>query len=500
MNFKKNAVSSVKKPLFSGHGNDYMVQAPKKSVSLFTLVLVIVCTFVLAFLLFRNYDSITNFFSARIESTTGFQIGQAISLSGILKANGDLISYSHTLTLSDTTVVGIKSRTLDLSLYTGNIDIQGTVEKELNSIYIIEVSVVSGSLASTGSSQQVLLGSGSGIYISQAGIYLPAEFGTKYVLLNQGENGVLRVQNIITNQILVIGYFACRKTDPNKDCAQLQKNIGPSAEKVVPISYENKLYKLEGVSSWFFTNGNYYGYFINDVPEQEAIDLANAFILPNQSYVTNVLLSKIQSLCTDGNTSLTQVTTSSLGMDLNGLIINIQGPTSDGSATCKVFIDPSQALGGTKISYVSSTPTVASGTDTPPLPNVPPTTTTPTATIDTSVKQFPINLEKAITFTSNRGYSLVFPSSNIAYESITTDEDLGLPGVRCSSQMNVTKFSDKATMSDSPKVRVFACTIKGTLSDVGNSILQKTSINGIQFLIQIMDPAWAEFAANIQIN
>jgi len=60
------------------------------------------------------------------------------------------------------------------------------------------------------------------------------------------------------------------------------------------------------------------------VPEQEVIDVTNAFILPNENYVQNNLLSKLQTLCTDGTTSLMQITTSALGMDLNGLIINIQ--------------------------------------------------------------------------------------------------------------------------------------------------------------------------------
>jgi len=60
------------------------------------------------------------------------------------------------------------------------------------------------------------------------------------------------------------------------------------------------------------------------VPEQEVIDVANALIFPNEYYIQNTLLSKIQSLCTDGSTSLTQVTTHSLGMDLNGLIITLQ--------------------------------------------------------------------------------------------------------------------------------------------------------------------------------
>jgi hypothetical protein len=34
---------------------------------------------------------------------------------------------------------------------------------------------------------------------------------------------------------------------------------------------------------------------------------------------------------------------------------------------------------------------------------------------DVDVQQFPINLEKSLTFTSRRGHTFVFPSSNIAY-------------------------------------------------------------------------------------
>ncbi|HMS90977.1 MAG TPA: hypothetical protein PKC87_02060 [Candidatus Absconditabacterales bacterium] len=496
MNFKNNMVSSsTKPPLFPGYKNEYIAKQPKRSISLFALFIVIVCTFIVAFLLFKNFDRMSSWFTSSIEVNTGFSIGETVSLSGLLQTDGDLISYSHTLTLDDTRVVGLKSRTLDLGIYTGTVDIQGTIEKELNDMFIIEVIAISGSLLNTGTTGQSL-GSGSGLYMPQAGIYLPSEFGQKYTLLNQGENGVLKVQNIFTDQIISISYFACKKTDPNKNCSQLQQNIGTSAEKTVSTSRADKLYKLEGVTSWFFSNADFYGYFINDVPEQEVIDVVNALVLPNTYYVQNTLLSKIQSLCTDGETSLIQITNYSLGIDLNGLIVNLQGTTSSGSAICKVFIDPSQAAGGTKISYISNTPTiVTSGTDAgSSSPNS-------TVLIDTSVKQFPINLEKTMTFTSStRGYSIVFPSMNIAYEAINVDESLDLPGVRCSTQMNVTKFSDKATMSDSPKIKIFSCTIKGTLNNLGNSIIQTTSANGITFLIQIIDPARAEFAMNTIIQ
>lgn len=499
MNFKRNVVSPPTPPFYAPYGNDYMKQQPKKSVSFLMLFIVIVCTFFVAFLVFKNLDRMGSRFSSSSESIQGQQIWASVSLSGILHANWDLISYTHTLTMIDGSLIGLKSKDINLNSYTGMIEIQWIVEKEIASLFIIEVSAVSWSLSGTWSIQEEVL-SWTGMYMSQAGVYFPADFFQRYSLLNQWENGTIKLENIATKQAIEISYFACKKSDPNKNCTQLRQNIWSSAEKTVTTLRGDIIYKLEGITSWFMTNDDLYGYFINDIPDQEVIDIANAVVFPNDDYIQNTWLSKMQSLCTDGKTSLMQVTHHSLGMDLNGLIVNLEWPTVDGSAVCKVFIDLSQAAGWTKISYVTSSPSSDSGSVS--VPSIPSSTSSVSSSnIDTSVQQFPINLEKTMTFTSSsRGYSVVFPSMNIAYEAINVDESLDLPGVRCSSQMNLTKFSEKATMHDAPKIKILTCTIKGTLSDLWNSIIQKTSANGIQFLIQIIDPAWYDFANNISVQ
>lgn len=495
MNFKKNVVPPVKSPSFPGYENNYTVQSQKKSVSLLTLVIVVVVILSLAVLLFKNYDRITNFFMSSVESTE-FQIGQEVMLSGDIQSDGDLIIYTHTLNMDNGTVVWLKSRTLDLSIYSGFIEVQGVVERNYTDIFIVEVSAVSWALANTWSTWD-LLWSWSGIYFPQVGIYLPAEFGQKYTLLNQWEGGVLKVQNLSNNQIIQIVYFACKTSDPNKNCSQLKENIWSSAEKTVSSSRGDKLYKLEGITSWYFSNGNYYGYFINDMPEQEVIDVVNAFVLPTETYVKNTLLSNIQTLCEDGTTSLMNVENYSLGIDLNGLYATLQWPTADGSASCKIFIDPSKAVWWAKVSYITNTPS-ASAVDTGSVVD---TSSAVVSNLDTSVKQFPINLEKSMTFSStSKWYSIIFPSSNIAYEASNIGDDLWLPGVRCSTQMNVTKFADKLTLNEDPKVKIFTCTIKGTLNNLGNDMIQKEAANWTKFIIQIMDSAWIDFATNIQIN
>ncbi len=490
MNFKKNVVSPIKHPLFPGYGNDYTTSQPKKSVSLLTLFIVIIVTFVLAFAVFKNIDRIGNIFSSSVSTPETFQIGQEVALSGELAADGDLVSYTHTLSLYDGTIVGIKSKNLDLSQYSWFVDIQWIVDKQLDSLFIIDVTTISWALTQTWIVQEIPW-SWNGLYMSQAGMYFPSEFFQSYTLLNNWENWEIKLNHLASNQPVTIVYFACKKTDPNKDCAQLKQNISDGAEKSITTVHGDKLYKLEWVTSWFFTNGNFYGYFINDVSEQEVSTLANAIVLPTDAYVQNTLMTKLQTLCTDGSSSLMQVIKHVLGIDLNGLYAQLEWPTANGSATCKVFIDPSKSAWWSKISYITNTPGPS---------EIATTTTANVPALDTSVKQFPINLEKTMTFTSNRWYAIVFPSMNIAYEALNIDEDLDLPGVRCSSQMNITKYADKATMHEDPKISIYVCNIKWTLNNLGNSIIQKTSANDMQFLIKINDGAWNNFANNIQIQ
>jgi hypothetical protein len=164
-----------------------------------------------------------------------------------------------------------------------------------------------------------------GTYITAAGVYFPYNFGDTYTLDNDGGNNQIKITHQTTNQAIVISYFACAASDPNKNCAQLVQNFSAGAEKTFTTSNGDKYYKLEGVNSWFVANGDFYGYFINDVPEQEVRDISSAIVLLNKEYVDNILLSKATALCTDGTTSLQEVTSHTMSRDSNyGLVLSLQ--------------------------------------------------------------------------------------------------------------------------------------------------------------------------------
>ncbi|MCX6823078.1 MAG: hypothetical protein NTX91_03745 [candidate division SR1 bacterium] len=466
----------------------------KNGVSVWLLVLIIIITFLFAFLLFKNLGNIGGWFSGT--PTTGqsssFSIGQSVSLSGTILQNGDYVAYTHTLTLADASVVGLKSSTVDLNSYAGLVLIQGIVQKQSNGLFIVEVTSASGSGAiATGAVANTMTQEGS--YIAPAGVYLPYNFGNRYTLQNKGEGNEIKVIRTSNNQAISLSYFTCTTSDESKDCTKLVKTFSSSAQATFTNSNGDKFYKLEGVNSWFSTN-TFIGYFINDVPDQEVKDLANAVIIMNPSYVKETLVSKMMSLCTDGTVSLQSVSSQNLGKDLNGLYVQLMGPVAGGTAVCKVLLDPSLSVGGQKLSF---TPAL---TATTPTTNPTTNTSTTPSSLDFSVKQFPVNIAKALTYTSSKGYTIVLPSSNISYAGVGFNPDFTIAGLKCSSQTNVIKYADEANLSTNPTVKIFECTAKKDITLPSNAFLQTKLSDGRVFVIEIMDGAWKDFASNITIQ
>ncbi len=462
--------------------------APKKSVSLWTLVLVVLITFFVAFLVFKNLWTIGNWLSGwAIEETRLFKIWQNVSLSGTVLQNGDYINYTHTLTLADGTVVGIKSKTIDLNSFSAPVTLQGIVQKYIQNVFVVEITSVDPlSLSGT-----VVPMTQEGIYVADAGVYLPQSFGTMYTLQNTSSSDKLSFLRVDTQQQLSLSYFVCTTSDESKDCAKMKKVFAGSAEKTFTTTNGDKFYKLDWVNSWFATNDIMW-YFINDLAEQEVKNLANAFVIVNASYIADVLLPKVVSLCTDGVSSLQGISSHTIGRDINGLYVQLQWPVSWGVAMCKVVLDPSSSLGGQLLSFTPTRTSWSSSSDTPSLPS---------SSLDFSVKQFPLNVDKWLTYTSStKWYSIFFPSSNISYASVPLNEDFDIDNLRCSAQINVIKFSDKALLSTNPTVKIFECTAKKDITLPSNAFVQTKLADGRIMLIEIMDGAWKDFASNIVFN
>jgi len=151
------------------HSQKSYYQAPRKSgVSWITFLIVLVTTVVASFVIYHNIDNIKELFGDAETSseTTGPLVGDSIQLVGILARSTDPRSFSHTLESAEYGTVGIKSRTLNLNAYTGELQLSGYIEKLQGTMFIVEIDAIVG--------QEIELlpmdtqGSASGKYISQA--------------------------------------------------------------------------------------------------------------------------------------------------------------------------------------------------------------------------------------------------------------------------------------------------------------------------------------------
>ena len=403
------------------------------------------------------------------------------------------MTYTHTIQTTQYGIVGIKSKTINLNQFTGIVSLDGIVERQQADMYIIEVSFMTWNTVVATWALADLSGMNNGLYLPDAGIYLSLSALQKYALENQWVGWELKLQNALTSQSITIAYFKCSTSSSNTNCSALQKTFSTDPSKTFTTSHGDKFYKSSDVNSRFMTNGNLFGYFINDIPDNEVSDVANALLFPNTQYVQDTLLPGIASLCTDGTDTITTVKTNTLNIDTNGLVLTLRGDVTNGSATCKIYLDPSNPALWQKLSFTVAT--TASSSDivwTNPQ--------TSSAKPIPSGQQFPINLEKTLSFTSSRGHTITFPSSKISYSAVAVDEDLGIAGLRCSSQMNVVDYANDAFVETNPAVKVFECKSKTAVTNIASNLIAIPLSDGRTFIIEIIDSARTNFANNISIT
>jgi hypothetical protein len=122
---------------------------------------------------------------------------------------------------------------------------------------------------------------------------------------------------------------------------------------------------------------------------------------------------------------------------------------------------------------------------------------------DRSVTQFRINTGKTLAYEGNRGFDIIFPTQNIAYEAsnIGTWLEYG-NNLRCSVQTNVIVYKDQDLINESPSVQIYECTAKKgfALSSVKGYRIIPGDTDSKAFLVKVNDPAWVRFANNLEVR
>ena len=108
--------------------------------------IVLICILFLSFLLWSKWDKISQFFGSAssivASDTTWFVIGDQVTLEWDLRNDGDFVTHTHTLLTQSSGVFWLKSKTVNLNLYTGHISLEGTVDSEHSGLVIIQVTSI----------------------------------------------------------------------------------------------------------------------------------------------------------------------------------------------------------------------------------------------------------------------------------------------------------------------------------------------------------------------
>lgn len=517
-------------------------QAPKSrgGVSWVAFFIVIITTIVVSFIVYQNVDNIKELFGGGddiVAQENLLVVWDEITLEGYMAADGDIRTYSHTLQHPEYGYVGLKSREIDLNEYAEwNVTIQGVVDRLQWSTYVIEVSDIEGIKAEVEEEVDADLGkTNSGQYVAQAGLFFPERFFQQYEIVNASIVWEVSIKNIGSNQDIKIKYFKCDTSDNAKNCDQLAKTFSNAGEKSFKTVNGVVFYKLYEVKSWF-ARGAYHGYYINDVNEAEVASLAQYIQVVNDELVNDTVKPYVPRLCRKDGQSLETITSTDMEMQGEEIILSVEWTSKDGEMTCELSLNPNLVLGASTIN-VTYTEVEKAETETGDLMDEDADeemtedeedgildlddlnyreqedeeeaaeaveedddTKETVSFEDYDGEQFPINLEKTLTFESRRGHKIIFPSSNISFAGVNVSTDLGEDGVNCFSQMNVVKYGTEEEERDAnPSVRIFECNIKDGFA--GSNKFRHIEVGDDRhFIVETVDPAWQQFAEHVEVE
>ena len=480
----------------------------KKTVSIQTLIISVITAIVLMIIVATNWNNIMELFwveNDQFQNTEyEFLVWDEVMISGEIFDDWDIVNYTHILDISEYGEMGLKSKNINLNNYEWKVFVEWIVEKIQQDIPIVEVDTIYAldleeDELSWDTEEEVL---SEDVYLSNAWLYFDENFFDKYQLMNRWENWEIKIKNLENNLISKIEYFVCNEGISNQNCIKLNNTFSNSSAQKFVDTYGISYYKQSEVQSWFFTTEQF-GYFVNDVEDQEFKDMINTILVVNDKFIQEEVLDDIDTICWEWWDALKEIYDYDLLLRQNRLVLDINGSDWEKKwINCEIEIDPSANNNANlldmsvfELEELEETEEIE---DTEEEDNSQEFSFNETNR-DTDVDQFPLNLDKSLEFTSRRGHTIVFPSSSIAYAGKSVQEDFGQAGVNCFSVMNVVEYVQKDIVDTNGNIKIYECSVNDWFDDSAQNLIY-TNVWDKHFVIEIVNPAWVDFANNVKIK
>jgi len=437
-----------------------------------------------------------------------FSLWDEVHLQWEIKANGDITTHTHTIDDIEYWVIRIKSDSVNLSDYAWFVELTGIVEKFYQWNPIVKVSVLSGSLIWVEESDtNIVLDGNSGVYILWAWIQFLPSFFDEYVLLNEWENWEIRIQNIESGKEIVLNYFRCNSSDPNRNCRGLSETFANNNAQSFVTSEWDVFYKQSEAQSRFVANGDWWGIFINDVSDDIVFELKDLIKFANERNLNEWIKSRAMKLCQWEWEKLQKINNSEINLKQEWLIVAVSGDGMEKQMTCQILVDFSLPAKWELQSLTIWDDVVVSGEEVAQeeikieeiaQEDKKEEWQISATAFDINVPQFPIKEEWLAYKSARWGYILKFPSSNISYSVSSVKENFGRNDVKCTYVINVIKYSEKENLEISPAVRIYECDWSVEQSWAQGIVVYPRLDK--KFIVQMNDGAWNDFSMNLKFE
>lgn len=474
-------------------------------ISISTLIISIIATAILAFLIAAKWDDILWLFGIDKETVVtdnevSFSIGDDISLTWIISADGDMTNYTHTVNTPEW-LFGLKSSKIDLNNYQWEVQFEWFIEKFHQWVPIVSVASIY-ELEFEDENVDIETWSKESKYLPNVWIFFDDKFFEKYALINEWNGTSFKVKELDSNQIIEVQYFVCNKNSMNENCDKLVQNLWGGASQKIVDSYGNTYYKQSDVESWFFTNG-LFGYFINDMQDSYVKNLSKYMTVINKKYAQDHISKNVSKLCSDDTNHLNSIAKSDIKLQNSKIIYTVSWKDWDSvEIQCELEIDPTNAdyakLLSIDVKWNTWDETDAETSDDEDSDDQSFQKDENATALDPNVKQFPLKPEWGLVYTSNRwGYSLQFPSANIAYAASATKEKMW-DNLSCAYVINVIKYADKDDLENNPTVQIYECSWDSSSVSAQWTVVYSKA-NKV-FVAVVKDSARFDFANNLNIS
>ena len=447
-----------------------------------------------------------------IEQEMEFSLWEEVYLQWELKADWDIVTHTHTINDSEYWVISIKSDTINLYDYAWFVELTGIVEKFYQWEPIVKVYVLSWNVADMEDEDtNIVLDENSWVYILWAGIQFLPSFFDKYVLLNEWENWQILLQNIESWEEISLDYFRCNSSDPNRNCKWLAETFANNSAQSFVTSEWDVYYKQSEVQSWFVANWDWWGVFINDVPDDVVYELKDLMKFANEKNMNEWVRSRAMKICQWSWEKLQNINSSDISLKQEWLVVTVSWDWLEKQMTCQILVDFSLPKKWELRSLTLWDDVVVEenkdeedidenweDAEWNDLDNEKPEQVISTSdfVLDTSVAQFPLKEEWWLVYNSTRWwYSLQFPSSNISYVVSPANENFGRSDIKCSYVISAIKYSEKENLEVSPSIRIYECLWTVTKS-WAPEILVYPRADKI-FVVKLNDSSWWDFANHL---